>query len=291
MARPPSPSLSGSVATWLLGHLGDQRDALQTQSSTFLLVLGNQNMIVTKDPAVYRAALGLSHQKYFDRSPSITAVITYFLPRSLGAVTSHDWSRIRRTLQRGMAMQSFGSLPALVASSIQKLEQSIRRTTRMCSPSCPKIYFLASRSSSSTALFHRIMYHWDLNTVAGDSINLLQAALHLSEMFAKRVMLPFPLLWKLPLPHNYEADAALNDLHTKVVELVNARRQYLASLNELPQPTLLAYVLGALEDETLSTGQVYDNVMASSLRRSTRRPMRSPFSSTTSHCIAPSLAP
>ncbi|EQC41546.1 hypothetical protein SDRG_01508 [Saprolegnia diclina VS20] len=218
-------------------------------------------MVVTKDPAIYKAALGLSHQKYFDRAPSITAVMTYFLPRSLGAVTSHDWSRIRRTLQRGMAMQSFDNFPSLVASCIQKLD----RATLSKQPASdnkdvltvvPEDFF----PSLTFDVFHRLMYQWDPNTVAGDSMDLLRAALHLSEMFAERVMLPFPLLWKLPLPRNYEADAALHDLHAKVVELVNARRQYLASLDELPHPTLLDYLLGALEDETLSNDEVYDNV-------------------------------
>ncbi|OQR97532.1 hypothetical protein ACHHYP_10757 [Achlya hypogyna] len=197
-------------------------------------------------------ALG-AFRHHFDVSPSFRYVTNHFMPRSLVVVDHGDWTRIRKTLRRAH------TLPHLVASSIDKLDAQLATAdtdviTVVPEEAMPKLTF---------DIIHRVLYQWDPDTVsdAPETTSMLRAALEVSEVMAERLLLPFPSLWSLPLARNRMADTARATLRAKVENLVGERRAYLRSLEDLPRPTLLDFMLAALDNDELSEDEVYDNVM------------------------------
>ncbi|OQR83008.1 hypothetical protein ACHHYP_15200 [Achlya hypogyna] len=215
-------------------------------------------MIITKNPTVFRPALGaLRHN--IDVAPSICGVARYFMPRSFVVVDHGDWTHIRQSLRRGTVMQSLDTLPHIVASTINKLGAQLATSNNFVITVVPK----EALPKLTFDVFHRVLYQWDPDSVSNspEATPLLGAALDVSEVMAERLLVPFSFLWSLPLARNRTADAACGILRRKVENLVGARRAYLRSLDNLSRPTLLDFMTAAHDNVELTEDEVLDNIM------------------------------
>ncbi|OQS00273.1 hypothetical protein THRCLA_06077 [Thraustotheca clavata] len=273
------PRTSGSLPTQFLGHLGElnlvrstfdpsyneQHGALvyrllqklqgyyeETKSKTFRLNMAGTPLVVTKDPKVYKSVLG-PFQKHFANSVSFRKAFGYFAPSSMIVLESKSWNRVRKVATRALALQSIDHIPSIVCSTVD--------TWRSIQPENALDFHLNPDQEFpkwTFDCFNRLMYNWDSKATCNNplSLEVVRDCGIISHAMSKRMMLPYELLWKLPLPENQRIDQAKERLMMHTFELVHARRE---AVDER-QTTLLDCLLVASEEARLSTDEVYDQV-------------------------------
>ncbi|KAF0696595.1 Aste57867_12664 [Aphanomyces stellatus] len=244
--QPPSPALSGSLASRFLGHLGDlgvvgfffdtaasqardgalgfrvlahtKRWYAETKSSTIRLNMGGKPLVITKDPRVYKQVLGAS-QKYFTNSHDFRKRMGYFIPQSMIVLEGDQWARVRKVATRAIAMQEIDHLPAYVVETMAKFMKTKDGTITM---DPIEVFPLVGFD-----VFHKIMYKWDPDTVSKspEGTALLEQARTCAKALGARQILPFEWLWRLPLPSNRRVDAARDALRQHTMDFIKSRSQ------------------------------------------------------------------
>ncbi|EQC41648.1 hypothetical protein SDRG_01606 [Saprolegnia diclina VS20] len=267
-SRPRMPPTTSAFPARLLGHLGDldlfgssrggrighrllERFGdwyAAVNAKTFCVRLGGQDIIVTKDPRVFKPVLGqfLAH---FEPSTKARAAVGSLMPSHVFVQESaDDWARVRKVLSHALAQQDVERIPSIASSIVDTLTVPSSGTMDVVPEVVmPKLAF---------DMVSQLLFDWDPKTMSGESLPLLASALLVSDVIGERTMLPLPWLWRLPLPRNRDANAARDVLRAHVQSFVAAR-------GPRHSPTsLLDAMVAATSDGNLSATEMRDNLLA-----------------------------
>ncbi|KAF0696588.1 Aste57867_12657 [Aphanomyces stellatus] len=286
----PTPRLSGSLPSRVLGHLGDlnvveflldrrrsqAKDGAisyrlveraktwygETESSTFQVNMAGQRLVFTKDPAVYKDVLG-PRQKHFSNSDAFRKAFGSIVPASMIVIEGEQWVRVRKVATKAIAMQQIDHLPTDVADTMDKLLRKLQLESDDPTTGVVTMDTHQAFPRATFDIFHKVMYKWDPDAVSNhpSSMTILNDAMVCAKAISDRILVPMEWFWRLPTADNKRAAAARDAFRANTHEFIAARTSYLNTAdNDQLDTSLLDCMIVAARDGALTHDELVDQI-------------------------------
>ena len=173
---------------------------------------------------------------------------------SIIVVDGDQWQRIRKIVQRSINHQSLDKVIPIMSDSIKKLfaHSDVNKMNT---------FDLANRTTFD--VFHRLIYGWDPNSVifSQESSKILNYCNIVVEAIGDRIVLPHPILWKIPTKNNRRVDNAITEIKRFVTEFVAKHKESRKTLSN-NNLSLLDSMMNAVESEEggMTNEEVIDQI-------------------------------
>lgn len=166
------------------------------------------------------------------------------------------WKRVRKVGQKAFQRHF---LDGMVPHISKMCDRAIQKHMLGQESSVDLHYVLAQLTFDA---FHQYAYGVDFNVLGGEHAELLDSCITISETMSSRARFPFPLLWKLPTPHNRKINAAKVTLMEYISKLYDDRMDAINAGHS--GEALLDSFLAANDEETgpaqLSKAEILDQI-------------------------------